>query len=631
MATFLPLVLGGGRMGDFFAVIGWVVMLALVLSIIESQLILPAHLSHRRTDRYFLQDSWLVRHWIRMQVAIAGALERFARETYLPALRRAVDNRYLTLSIGVAVVIFVVGLMASGRIVFQFFPAVEGDRVIATLTLPEGVAADQTRAAAQQLVEAARELRREMDADLALPEGESAIAHVLLSVGQQIPRNGPAMQMVSGKSNFAEVAVSLAPADLRGDRWSGQAVARRWRELTGSITDAVELSYSSAAFTTGEAINLQLEGTDVDELRAVAAALRGELSRFEGVYDITDSFRAGKQEIQLELRPEARPLGVTLSDLGRQVRQAFYGEEVQRVQRGREDVRVMVRYPESDRRSVGNLEAMRIRTPDGTEVPFSAVADFSLGRGYASIQRVDGRRVVNVVADVDRATTTPEEVIPSILDNAVPALLAEHPGVSVRMAGEQEERQESLVSLGRGAVLALLIIYTLLAIPLKSYVQPFVIMSVIPFGAIGAIAGHYLMGQALVFFSLLGIVALSGVVVNASLVLVDYVNRRRREGTDLLDAVLEAGVTRFRPIFLTSLTTFIGLVPLMLDANWATAFAIPMAISLAFGVLFATAITLFLVPSLYVVAEDWFGTLAEPDPVRGPTDPARAGAAPDPA
>lgn len=606
MATFLPLVLGGGRMGEFFAVIGYVVMIALVLSIIESQLILPAHLSHRKTRGYLGDGTAPVRAWIRFQTRIAAWLEWFAEAVYGPALRGAIRNRYFTVSLGVGAVIVVLGLVVSGRVVFQFFPPVEGDRAVASLTLPEGVNPDQTLAAAQQLVDAAEQLRTEMDAGRA-PEQGSLIEHVLLSVGQELPKNGPQMQLVSGKSNFAEVALALRSGDERGPNWQTGRVTERWRELAGSITDAVDLSYSAAAFTTGEAINLQLEGRDVDELRTIAARLRGELSRFAGVFDITDSFRAGKQEIQLELKPGARALGVTLTDLGRQVRQAFYGEEVQRVQRGREDVRVMVRYPEADRRSLGTLENMRIRTADGTEVPFSAVARFHLGRGYSSINRVDGRRVVNVIADVDREEITPERIIASLERTVYPAIYADHPDVRIAIAGEQEERLKSLVSLGQGAALAMLIIYILLAIPLKSYVQPFVIMSVIPFGAMGAIAGHYVMGESLVFFSMLGIVALSGVVVNASLVLVDFCNRQRLEGVPVEEALMVAGTTRFRPIILTSLTTFIGLVPLMVTANWATAFVIPMAISLAWGVLFATGITLFLVPALYRISEDFFG------------------------
>ena len=295
------------------------------------------------------------------------------------------------------------------------------------------------------------------------------------------------------------------------------------------------------------------------------------------------------------------------------MRAAFYGAEVQRIQRGPDEVRVMVRYPEDERRSIGNLEDMRIRTPDGTEVPFTSVASFEIDRGYSQINRVNGQRVVNVLGDIDRNQVTPEEINTSIVTELIPALRQKYPSVIVQQSGEQEERLKSMMGLAYGALLALIGIYALLAIPLKSYLQPLVIMSVIPFGAVGAIVGHWIMGSQLMFFSLLGIVALSGVVVNASLVLVDYINRRRREGMPLEEAVFNAGVVRFRPIILTSTTTFVGLLPLMFSQNPTTFFIIPMAISLAFGVLFATAITLVLVPGLYVIVEDFveWGPLRE--------------------
>jgi multidrug efflux pump subunit AcrB len=402
------------------------------------------------------------------------------------------------------------------------------------------------------------------------------------------------------------VVIELKPLAERNNL-SAKEVARRWRELTGSIPDAVKLSFNADAWSAGEPINYQLSGRDVDQMRAAAAELRAELSRYGGVFDISDSFRAGKQELKLTLLPEARNLGLTLSDLARQTRNAFYGVEAQRVQRGQDDVRVMVRFPEGERKSIGNLEDMYIRTPDGAEVPFYSVARFDLDRGYSSIRRVDGRRVVNVTADVDRSQVSPEEVNASIQREIIPGLKQKYRSIEIGLSGEQEERMKAMTGLAMAALLALIIIYALLAVPLRSYIQPLVIMSVIPFGAVGAIFGHWVMGQLLVFFSMLGIVALSGVVVNSSLVLVDYINRRRREGVELMAAVLEAGVVRFRPIMLTSATTFLGLVPLMATASPATAFVVPMAVSLAFGVLFATFITLLMVPALYNIVEDLFG------------------------
>jgi multidrug efflux pump subunit AcrB len=330
------------------------------------------------------------------------------------------------------------------------------------------------------------------------------------------------------------------------------------------------------------------------------------------VFDVSDSFRGGKQEIQLTLLPAARNLGLTVADLGQQVRQAFYGYEAQRIQRGKDDIRVMVRYPAGERRSLGDLESMRIRTADGTEVPFSSVARATLARGYTTIRRVDGQRVVTVKADVNRTVTTPEAVINALRRGPLADIMERHPGVTYALAGEAEQQAESMGRLSSTALLALLVIYALLAIPLRSYLQPLVIMSVIPFGAVGAILGHYLLGMHLVFFSLLGIIALSGVVVNSSLVLVDYINRERDAGEALPAVVARAGSVRFRPIVLTSLTTFLGLAPIIMDNTISLTPFVPMATSLAFGVLLGTLITLFLVPCIYLILEDLLALGARP-------------------
>ena len=615
MAAFLPLLLATGRMGGFFSVIGYVVVIALVLSIIESQLILPSHLAHRNHNE---ATTGFSKRWNTMQGRLAGWLENIAKNHYQPLLQRAVENRYITASIGLGVLILALALIASGRVVFTFFPAIEGDRVYATLEMPEGVSVDVTARAAAQLEAAARALQ----ADLTEFTGnEATIKNVLTSVGQAAQRgNGPPRRGGPGRSHFAEVVIELVPRTER-QNFRSNVVARMWRDKIGTIPDAVKLAFSSDEYSAGEPINYELSARDVDVIRAAATDLRAELGRYDGVFDITDSFRAGKQEIKLSLLPEGRTLGLTLSDLASQVRSAFYGNEAQRIQRGQDDVRVMVRYPEAERSSIGNLEDMYIRTPQGTEVPFYSVAQFELGRGYSTINRVDGHRVINVIADVDRSMLSPEEVNTSIQQQVLPKLQAKYPSLNIKLAGEQEERAKSFTSLFQAAMLSLIIIYALLAIPLRSYIQPMVIMSVIPFGAVGAITGHWIMGYQLMFFSALGIVALSGVVVNASLVLVDYINRRRREGMDLEEAVLSAGVVRFRPIMLTSVTTFVGLLPLMGNPSPDTTPFIPMAISLAFGVLFATFITLFLVPSLYRMAEDFFGW----DPVaQGQLDPDEA-------
>jgi multidrug efflux pump subunit AcrB len=492
-------------------------------------------------------------------------------------------------------------LIASGRVNFGFFPAVEGNRIYASLELPEGVAAETTLKAALQMQRGAEALNKEIVANYAL--SQPLVRNTLSSVGQKVDRNGPGEPPGPGRSNLAEIVIDIVPFEDRG-KLSAKEIANRWRELVGPIPDAVKLSFDASTFSAGEPIEFRLQGADIENLRSAAEELKYKLSSYPGVFDIADTFRSGKQEIQLNLLPEARNLGLTLNDLASQVRNAFYGVEAQRIQRGQDDVRVMVRFPESERASVGDLEDMYIRTPEGSQVPFYSVAQFEVGRGFSQIRRLDGQRVVEVSADVDRTMATPESIMADIKSDLIVRMRQNYPSVAFDVGGEQEERNSSFVSLGIGLLFSCLVIYGLLAIPLKSYLQPAVIMSVIPFGAVGAIVGHYVLDVQLMFFSALGIVALAGVVVNSSLVLVDYANRQRREGMDPLNAICIAAVTRFRPIILTSVTTFVGLIPLMTTFNPATYPFLPIAISLAWGVLFATVITLLLVPCLYMMIED---------------------------
>ena len=599
MATFIPILNIPGPMGGFYEPLGYTVIAALVFSVIESQLILPSHLAHRQVTRRRDSNRFIL-GWLALQDKLSNSLKIVAERYYLPAVSWALQWRYLTIVAGIIILTITLSLFASGRMQFQFFPPVEGTHLYATLTMPEGTPIENTARAVQRIEAAAEQLRLELDSEL--PEGEpSKIAHIISSIGSFIPKGS--IGGAASASNLAEIGIELnLPSNYSGI--STSTFANRWRELTGGIPDAVELGFTSESFGFGKAVAFELYGKKFDELRNSAAEMRLALQGYNGVMDVSDSFRGGKQEVQLTLLPEARNLGLTLDDLGQQIRQAFYGFEAQRIQRGKDDVRVMVRFPEDERRSLGDLENMRIRTADGVEVPFSSVAKATLARGYTTITRVDGQRVVTVTADVDRTIATPESIISSIESTILPDILQRHPGVSYALSGEAEERSESMGALLSSAMLALLVIYALLAIPLQSYLQPLVIMSVIPFGVVGAIIGHYILGMDLVFFSLLGIVALAGVVVNSSLVLVDYINKQRTVGTDLADVVAHAGSVRFRPIILTSITTFVGLVPMMTDTTISTSLFKPMAVSLGFGVLFGTLITLFLVPCLCLVLDD---------------------------
>ena len=616
IAAFLPILLLGGQMGSFFNAIGGVVVFCLIASLMESQLILPGHICHRKTTGYFLENSLFVRKWQTFQGNIAGGLEYFAEHGYRRALKRVLQYRYVSWALATGVIVITLALIFSGRVIFQFMPAVEGDVLFASVEMPPGVPVQVTQDAIGAVEAAAIELAAEVEAELdrlqergdAPLSTESAVNNIMTIVGGRAPRGGPGSAGSApsvGASNIAEVVMYLAPFFERG-QISSENIRDRWREKVGTIPDALELTFVSDVFSAGDALNFRLEGRSEGNLQVASNQLKEELAKYPGVFDITDSFRAGKQEVQISILERGKTLGLTLNDIAIQVRQAFYGAESQRIQRGADDIRVMVRYPEEERRSLGNLESLMIRTPAGAEAPFLSVADFTLGNSYAFINRQNGRRVITVRADVDRTVVTPDEIRAEMTARFARDW-ERNLDVAMVLGGEGERQLESIAEILNLVPLALLIIFSLLAIPLKSYLQPLVIMSVIPFGAIGAICGHYIMGADLVFFSLLGIIALSGVVVNASLVLVVTVNRLRADGLGMVNAVAKAGELRFRPIILTSITTFFGLVPLIFSANPTTFFIVPMAISLAFGVLFATIITLFLVPSLYLILHDIVG------------------------
>ena len=496
IAAFLPLVISEGRMTPFFAPIGYVVIIALACSIIESQLILPSHLAHRSRKE---PSTILTKSWTKFQGKLAQGLENIASGGYKSFLLRTLKSRYIATSVGLGILILALSLIFSGRVVFGFFPSVEGDRIYATIELPEGIAVETTLVAAQQMVEAAERVNADMTNELQL--NQPLIRNIFSSIGQQGDRQGPGRPAGPGQSNMAEVAIELAPLAERNNL-SAKVVANRWREYTGSIPDAVKLAFDASMFSAGAPFEVELKGKDVDRLREAAEELKGELGRFDGMFDISDSFRSGKQEIQLSLLPEARNLGLTLNDLATQVRNAFYGAQAQRVQRGEDDVRVMVRFPEAERKSIGSLEDMYIRTPDGNQVPFYSVAKFEIKRGYSTINRIDGRRTVSVSADVDRGVVAPEEILASVQTSVFPSLTEKYPDVDILLGGEQMERFSSMNALLIGFVFSLIVIYGLLAIPLKSYLQPLVIMSVIPFGAVGAIVGHYVLDVQLMFFRL---------------------------------------------------------------------------------------------------------------------------------
>ena len=639
MVAFTPMLGLSGVSGKIWPNIPLIVIPTLAFSLLQSKLVLPSHLALLRPYDPEHRPGPI----LRFQRIFSRGLERFVDVTYRPLLRGALDSRYVVLCGFIAVFIAVMAAVASGWVKFQFFPEVEADVVTAKLTLPKGVPFEETRKGVKQMEEASFRLNELKDRD-----GNPIVKHRLASAGTQPFQIGfSAVGGVPTATNLGEVTIELQSSSNRDI--TGQEIVSKWRELTGDIPGAVELSFRTEAAGGGNAIDLELSGPNLIELEAATREVKQALADYDGVIDIADSNLEGKRELKLRILPSAEALGLRLEDVARQVRQGFYGEEIQRLQRGRNEVKVFVRYPRDERRSMADLANMKIRTPSGAEVPFSEVAVAEFGRSDGTIERSNRQRTIKITADVDKAKgVNANEVVAALINEGTPKvsksaqwktnlreklgldsgaieevsagtvepgplakLREKYPTVQYSFEGEQKDQRQSVQEMLVKFVLALVMMYVLMAIPLKSYIQPMIVMSVIPFGLVGAVIGHKLMGWLvdpalgnLSIMSMCGIVALAGVVVNDSLVLVDYVNRHRDDGHGLLHAAREAGVRRFRPILLTSLTTFAGLTPMLLETDIQARFLIPMAVSLSFGIMFSTVITLFLVPCIYLMLED---------------------------
>lgn len=601
IAAFTPMMFVGPPAGSFFEAMGFVVIACLFFSLIESKLILPAHLSRAnvppideddlfRPQRAIPLRERAPRFFLKLQRHVQHGLKKFIDEVYEPLLERAVDNRGVTLSIFVAVFILTMGLLGSGLTRFVLFPDIPQDFVEVDLVMQDGTSPAVRNAAAAHIEQTLLRLNDEYNAEH--PDEPPLIENI---------------GVFADGDTAAEMFVEF-PRDT-GRQLRSSEIVNLWREAVGEIPGVKELTFNNAGdIGGGPPLGFRFTGSNYDALEAVAVELEGELARFDGVFDINNSYATGSDELKLRIKPEAEALGLTLSSLGRQVRQAFFGEEAQRIQRGRDEVKVMVRYPLAERRSIADLENMRIRTPSGEEVPFSAVAEVSFGQSYAVIQRLNGARTVTVAADIDKERVEPGEIVRAIEENVVPELLARHPGVAYGREGASEEEVALVRDLTLAGAAALFLIYALIAIPLHSYGQPLIIMSVIPFGIIGAVFGHIVMDKAISMFSVFGLIALAGVVVNDSLIMVDFINKARIAGMRARDAVIQSGTQRFRAIILTSFTTAVGLTPILLETSTQAQFVIPTAISISFGIVFATVITLFLVPALYMLQLDFLRT-----------------------
>lgn len=587
VVAFMPILFLPGPEGRLWGVIPMVVIITLLFSLVECLFVLPAHLSRIDTEPN------MSKAFTRFQQRFSDRVEHFIQHFYRPFLARVLRWRYLTLASFISAFLIFVVVVAAGWLHVLFFPKVEGDIAIASISFPQGTAVEITEAGVDRLEQAALQLRE----SLKLSSGEEQIQNLISIIGvQSLSRTG------KEGAHVGEVALELAPAEQRS--LSSAEIINRWREKVGEIPSVTQLTFQASLRDSGPEISLELTGADIGRLAKAADDLKSRLQEYPGLYDVQDSFETGKREVQLRLKPEAENLGLNTQLLARQVRQAFYGEEIQRIQRGRDDVRVFVRYPEAERKSLYFLETMFIRLDNGIELPLSEVADVHYGFGPAEIKRIDRKRVIEVSARVDEDRAVPGQVMDDLKQNYLESMGRFYPGVSWSKSGSQKDQDELLDAMYRGFILALLGIYILMAIPFRSYAQPLMVMSAIPFGLIGAIIGHMLLGLDISLLSLSGMIAVAGVVVNDNLVLVDYINRNCNAGKPLARAIRDAGVARFRPIILTSITTFAGLTPLMLERSVQAQFLIPMAVSLAFGVMFATVVSLLLVPASYYILED---------------------------
>lgn len=601
MVAFIPMLTVEGGMGAIWESIAWVVILCLAFSLVESKLILPAHIANMK---YSKEKGEKANAFQRFRNKFAGAIKSFVENYYRPFLKKCLHYRYTTLASFVALLILMAGLMSGGIVRWVFFPDIPSDFVQANVEMQPGTSETRTI----EVLNSVEKSLNAVNSRIKEEDGEAVVRHT------NIWMDG---------NTAGTVFVELKKGEDR--QIDGFEIVNQWREAVPELAGVRALNFQgSMSGGSGFDIEFQLVGEDLDELKAAADELKLELADYDGVFDIEDTFGDGKEEILLQTKPLATAMGINLAELATQVRYAFYGAEAQRIQRGDEEIKVMVRYPRDQRESVGNLQDMKLRAADGSEIPFTELADIEFAEGYSTITRIDRQRSVNVRARADKDKVEPFRVVKEVREEKIQPILDKYPSVSFQLQGATQDEAEATGSLAIGGLLAMFAVYALMAIPLKSYSQPLIIMSVIPFGMIGAVIGHWVIGMPVSILSLFGIIALAGVVVNDSLVMVDYVNRAREMGTDLRKAVLDAGCRRFRAITLTSLTTFFGLLPIVLEKSLQAKIVIPMAISLAFGIIFATIITLLLIPCLYLILADtkrglrtmlsWYGLATPPEP-----------------
>lgn len=593
IAAFSSLLTLPGTLGGLLGNIPAVVIGVLFLSVAEALFVLPFHLSHQSTvqktkgkmTEFFEDIHQRINHWFKW--FINGPLER--------SLEFVTHHPWVAITSSISMLFITAGILGGGYVKFTFFPEIEGDNVIASIELPAGATAERTEAVVKRLEEAAVNISFEFDP--LVENGDPAIKSLNVLVGAQDSGQPNPLGGGGGAEtpNVATIVLEMTPPENRN--FSSKEFEDRWREAVGLVPEARKLTYSSQQMSFGDPVRVELTASSDETLDAVVAEVEAALRQLTGVFDVKNDRDTGKREIAFTLKPEARTYGLTLQSLAFQVRAAFFGDESLRVQRGREDVRVYIRLPSEERNSIDDLKAYRIKTPEGF-VPLGEVADLNEGTSPTSINRRNGRRIIAVTANVDSAVITSNEVNGYITSTLMPSIQQRYPDLTHDFGGEQREQARTGPAILMNFFYALVAIYAMLAIAFKSYTQPLVVMSVIPFGVFGAIMGHLIMGMNMSLLSIFGIIGLSGVIINGALVMIDFINEEVRNGMEYHEAIVEGAKNRFRPIFLTSLTTFLGVAPLVFETSVQAQFLIPVALSVGFGVLFGTAILLGLVPAI---------------------------------
>lgn len=605
LIAFSPMFFVPGVTGQFFETIPLIVFPILFISLIESIFILPAHLAHAldkdRKKKGFHTKARIspLRKLGNLQKSFSDSFDRKVNDLLPKVIDRALKFRYFTLAVAFLLLSLAIGYVAGGRINFTFLPDIEADQISVDIEMVEGTAVHQTRAVMETVIKSAEAVLEEHG-------GQSISEGLYATVGKSLDANPDPASFGAQRSgsHLASVSLFLASADRR--KVGSEAFAGEWREKVGELPGVERMDFAyTAGPPDGAPVSVQLTHPDLDKLRSAAVELGNRLEDYDGVFDIDNGFTRGKEQIDYTLRPNARALGLTETSLALQLRAAIFGAEAERQQRGRDELRIYVRLPDEERRSEYLIENLVLRSPGGGGIPLSEAAFAERSFSSTTIKRRDGQRVAAVTADTDETIVSGRKVTRELISRHIPELQEKYPDLGYFLGGERQDQQEATAALTRGMAIALLVMFTVMAVLFNSYAQPVLILFIIPFGFIGALLGHLLLGFQISIISLFGLIALSGVVVNDSLVLVAAVNeRRRKQGMDLKEALQDAALRRFRPVLLTSLTTFFGLAPMIFETAVQARFLIPMALSLGFGVLFVTPITILLLPGTYHILED---------------------------